>query len=136
MVGNIRGWAQSNRATAYNEDTSAHAWRVNFMVFLSRAPNVAEVTLAWFHIEANRQRTYVSNEPIALTNPTDRSFFYSTSLHRAAGEFEAMEHYEAVISANDSHGSRPLASGQIGLVGQLERHSGVVDFTGSTPTTH
>jgi hypothetical protein len=137
MVGNIRGWAQSNRATSYNEDTSAHAWRVNFMVFLPRAPNAAEVTLAWFHVDrASHTSVYVSNEPIALTNPTDRQFFYSTSLHRAAGEFEPMENYQAVISVNDARGSHELARGNIGLVGQVERHSGVVDFTGAAPTTH
>ena len=136
MVGNIRGWATSNRATSYGEDTAAHAWRVNFMAFLPRPPNAAEVVLAWFKVETDRTRRYISNEPIALTNPSDRIFFHTTSLHRAPGEFEPMEHYEAVLSVNDARGSRELARGQIGLSGVVERHSGVVDFTGASPTTH
>ncbi|MEI8258073.1 MAG: hypothetical protein WCJ30_20545 [Deltaproteobacteria bacterium] len=137
MVGNIRGWANSNHATSYGEDTQSHVWRVNFMAFLARAPNTAEVTLAWFHIEANRQRTFVPNssEPISLSNPTDRIFFHSTALHRQAGEFEPMERYEAVLSANDARGQHEIARGQIGLAGQVEHHSGVVDFTGAAPTT-
>ncbi len=137
MVGNIRGWANANRATSYAEDTQSHVWRVNFMAFLTRAPNAAEVTLAWFHIETNRQRTFVPNssEPISLSNPTDRIFFHSTALHRQAGEFEPMERYEAVLSVNNSRGQQVIARGTIGLVGQVERHSGVVDFTGAAPTT-
>lgn len=136
MVGNIRGWANSNHATSYNEDITSHVWRVNFMAFLPRPANSPEVVLAWFHIETNRQRTYVSNEPIALDNPTDRIFFHSTALHRLAGQFEPMERYEAVLSVNDARGQHELARGQIQLVGQVERHSGVVDFTGTTPTAN
>jgi hypothetical protein len=131
-----RGWASSVHTSSYNEDVQAHAWRVNFMVFLPRPPNAAEIVLAWFHVQAGGVATYVTNEPIALTDPTQRIIAYTTSLHRAAGEFEPMEHYEAVLSVNDSHGSRELARARIQLIGQVERHSGVVDFTGATPTTH
>jgi hypothetical protein len=133
FVGNIRGWANSNRATSYNEDTQAHTWRVNFMAFLPRAPNAVEVTLAWFHIEANRTRRYVSNEPIALSNPSERIFFHTTSLRRSPGEFDPMERYEAVLSVNNSRGAQELARGQIQLIGQIERREGVVDFTGGAP---
>ncbi len=135
LFGNIRAWAANNRATSYGEDTANHAWRVNFMVFLNRAPNVAEVIVSWFHIERDRTRRYVSNESISLANPGERIIFHSTSLHRAAGEFEPMENYEAVISLNDSHGVRELARGRVGLVGVVERHAGVVDFTGAQPVT-
>jgi hypothetical protein len=134
--GNVRGWASSVHTTNYNEDIQAHAWRVNFMAFLPHPPNSAEVTLSWFHIESSGVRTYVSNEPIALTDPRQRILSYTTSLHRAAGQFEPMERYEAVLSVNDSHGARELARGSLQLIGQVERHSGVVDFTGSTPTAH
>lgn len=134
FVGNIRGWANANRATSYNEDTQSHLWRVNFMAFLPRPPNSAEVILAWFHIERDRTRRYVTNEPIALSNPTERIFFHTTTLRRAPGEFEPMERYEAVLSVNTARGSSELARGQIQLVGQVERREGVVDFTGSTPT--
>jgi hypothetical protein len=136
LVSNIRRWAISNRVNSYNEDTQNHMWRVNFMAFLPRAPNAAEVTLAWFHIEPNRTRRYVSNEPIALSNPGERIFFHSTSLRRQAGEFEPMERYEAVLSVNTARGAQELARGQIQLIGQLERHDGVVDFTGATPQVH
>lgn len=133
---NIRAWAASNRTTTYAEETTSHTWRVSFIVFLSRAPNVAEVTVSWFHIERDHSRRYISNEPIALGNPTDQIFFFSTALHRAAGEFEPMENYEAVLTVNDARGSRELGRGRVGLVGQVERHTGVVDFTGAAPTTH
>jgi hypothetical protein len=136
FTGNMRGWASGAHVSSYNEDVQSHMWRVNFMAFLPRSPNAAELTLAWFHIEPNGVRRYISNEPIALSSPTDRVLVYNTSLHRAAGEFEPMEHYEAVLSVNDSHGAHPLAHGQIQLIGQVERHSGVVDFTGGTPTAH
>ncbi len=136
MVGNIRGWANSNRATSYNEDVAQHMWHVNFMAFFARAPNAAEVTLSWFHVERGGPGVYVSNEPIALGNPTDSIFFHTTTLRRAPGQFEPMERYEGVLTVNDARGSRTLARGTIQLIGQVERHSGVVDFTGSTPTTH
>jgi hypothetical protein len=136
MVGNIRGWANSNRTSSYNEDTDSHVWRVNFMAFFNRAPNAAEVVLNWFHIDANRQRVYVSNEPIALNNPSDRIFFHQASLRRAQGQFEPMEHYEAILSVNDARGQQTLATGSIQLIGQLERRNGVVDFTGSAPTAN
>jgi hypothetical protein len=136
FVGNVRGWANGVRATSYNEDTSAHAWRVNFMAFLPRAPNSAEIVLSWFHIEGNGVRRYITNEPIALANPTERILFHTTSLHRSAGEFEPLERYEAVLSVNDARGVRELARGQVQLIGQVERRSGVVDFTGSAPTVH
>lgn len=131
---NPRAWASSNRAQGFQEDTSARTWRVNFMAFLPRPPNAPEVTLAWFHIEANGVRRYVSNEPIALSSPTERIFFHTTSLHRAPGEFEPMERYEAVLSVNDARGAREIARGQIQLIGQVERRgNGVVDFTGAQP---
>jgi hypothetical protein len=136
MVGNIRAWASSNRATSYSEDTSQHNWRVNFMAFFDRAPNAAEITLSWFHVQGRGPGVYVTNEPIAMGNPTDRIFFHTTTLRRAPGEFEPMERYEAVLTVNDARGARNLARGTIQLTGQLERRNGVVDFTGSTPTAN
>jgi hypothetical protein len=135
---NIRAWASGNRTNSYNEDVSSHSWRVTFIMFLSRAPNVPEVTVSWFHIEPDRSRRYISNEPIALGNPSDRIFFFSTALHRGAGQFEPMENYEAVVSVNDSRGVHELGRGRVGLVGQVERRSGVVDFTRepSPPPSH
>ena len=90
MVGNIRGWADGNRAANYEEDTTSHMWRVNFMAFLAGSPNAPELTLSWFHIERNNSRRYISNESVGLSSPTERIFFHSTVLHRAAGEFDPM----------------------------------------------
>jgi hypothetical protein len=134
FVGDVRGWAHSVHAVSYNEDTAAHVWRVSFMAFMPRPPNAAEVVLTWFHVERGGVGRYVSNEPIALADPTQRVLFHTTSLRRAPGEFEPLEHYEAVLSVNDARGARELARGQIELIGQLERHSGVVDFTHGPPT--
>jgi hypothetical protein len=106
---------------------------VNFMAFMPRAPNAAEIVLAWFHVERDGTRRYVANEPIALGNPSERIFFHTTTVRRAPGEFEPMERYEAVLSLNDARGARHLAHGTVQLNGQIERHSGVVDFTGATP---
>ena len=134
FVGNIRGWAGGARTGSYNENTQDKTWRVNFMAFLPRPPNAAEVILSWFHVEPNGVRRYITNEPIALGNPSERNFFHTTSLHRSPDEFQPMERYEAVLSVNDSRGARELARGAIQLIGQVERHQGVVDFTGAAPT--
>lgn len=131
---NPRAWANGSRTTSFTEDTQSHVWRVNFMAFLPRPPNAPEVILSWFHIEANGVRRYVSNEPIALSQPTERVFFHTTSLHRSPNEFQPMERYEAVLAVNTSTGARELARGSIQLVGEVERRgNGVVDFTGAQP---
>jgi hypothetical protein len=44
-----------------------------------------------------------------------------------------MENYEVAISVSDSRGQQEIARGRIGLTGVVERHSGVVDFTGAAP---
>lgn len=137
ISGNIRSWAQSNSVRAVTEDTTSHLWRIQFMAFLSRAPNSAEVTLVFYHVERNNTRRYISNESVSLSNPTDRIFYHNTVLHRAAGEFEPMENYEVAITVTDARGPHEIARGRIGLVGQVERHDGVVDFTGSNgPQVH
>lgn len=136
LSGNIRAWANANMVRAYNEDTTSHLWRVQFMAFLSRPPNSAEVTLVFYHVEANRTRRYISNEPVALSAPGEQIFYHQTVLHRVPGEFEPMENYEVAITVTDSRGPHEIARGRIGLVGQVERHSGVVDFTGGTPIVH
>ena len=133
---NPRGWASSSRVTNYSEDVATHSWHISFMAFMPRAPNSAQVTLTWFHIEHNNVRRYISNEDIQLSSPTDRVLFHTTSVHRGVSEFEPMERYEAVITQNDSRGARPLARGVIQLNGEVERHSGVVDFTRETPQVH
>ncbi len=137
LTGNIRGWANGNAVHAYTEDVTAHVWRVQFMAFLSRQPNAAEVTLVFYHVERNGTRRYVSNESVGLSSPTDRIFYHNTTLHRAPGEFEPMENYEVAITVSDARGAHEIARGRLGLVGEVERHSGVVDFTnGSGPMVH
>lgn len=139
LTGNIHGWASGHAVHSYVEDTQAHVWRVQFMAFLSRAPNASEVTLVFYHIERDRSNTrrYVRNEPVALSNPADRIFYHHTVLSRAAGEFEPMENYEVALTVADAHGNHEIARGRLGLVGQVERHDGMVDFTGANgPTVH
>ena len=135
MVGNIRGWASSNAVQSYAEDVQSHVWRVQFMAFLSRPPRAAEVTLVFYKVEG-RTRRYVTNQSVSLTNPNDRVFFHQTVLHRSPEEFQPMEHYEVAITVADARGNTEIARGRIGLVGQVERHDGVVDFTGSAPVVH
>jgi hypothetical protein len=130
MRGSIRSWASSNAARSYNEDTSAHVWRVQFMAFLPRPPNSNDVTLVFYKIEG-RQRRYISNESIALSSPGEQIFYHQTVLHRSPDEFQPMENYEAAIAVSDSRGQREIARGRIGLVGVVERRQGVVDFTGA-----
>jgi hypothetical protein len=133
---NPRAWASGSHVTSYTEDVSSHTWHISLMAFMPHPPNTREVTLAWFHIEPNNVRRYITNEPIALNDPGERILFHTTSVHRGVGEFEPMERYEAVITANDSRGARPLARGVVQLIGQVERHSGVVDFTRDNPEAH
>jgi hypothetical protein len=130
--GDIRGWAAGHRATAYEEDTTNHVWRINMFVFMARPPNVVSLTLTWFRVDGRVSR-YLSNETINVGDPTQRILFHTTTVRRSAGEFDPMEQYEAQISVNDSRGARELARGRIRLNGQVERHSGVVDFTGAQP---
>ncbi len=132
--GNIRAWANQHRANSYNEDTTAHVWRVQFMAFCSRPPRAAEVTVSFFKIEG-RNRRYITNESIALSNPNDAVFFHNTVLHRSPDEFMPMENYEVAISVATARGNTEIARGRIGLVGQVERRSGVVDFTGANGPT-
>lgn len=135
-VGNIRAWASGHHVTAYNEDTTSHVWRVQFMAFCSRPPRSAEVTLVFYKLEG-RTRRYISNESITLSSPTDSVFYHNTVLHRSPDEFQPMENYEVAIAVSDARGQTEIARGRIGLVGQVERHSGVVDFTGANgPTVH
>lgn len=136
-AGNLHAWASGNAVHAYTEDTTTHTWHVNYVAFLSREPRAAEVTLVFYHLERNGTRRYVSTESVALSSPNDRMFIGNTTLHRAPGEFEPMENYEVRITVSDARGAHEIASGRVGLVGQVERHSGVVDFTGATgPTVH
>jgi len=128
MRGNIRAWANSHRVTAYNEDTTSRVWRVQFMAFCSRPPRARDVTLSFFKIEG-RTRRYITNESITLSNPDDAVFYHSTILHRGPDEFEPMENYEVTVAVADARGQTVIARGRIGLVGQVERRSGVVDFT-------
>ncbi len=130
FLGNIRAWAQSVRVNSYAEDTTSHVWRVQFMAFLTRPPRTAEVNLVFYKLEG-RSRHYITVEPIALSNPGEAIFYHQTILHRAPGEFEPMENYEMAITVADSRGSTEVARGRIGLVGQVERRAGVVDFTGA-----
>lgn len=135
LSANIRGWATANQVRALNEDTTSHVWRVQFMAFLAREPRSAEVNLVFYKLEG-RTRRYISNEPVALSNPNERIFYHNTTLHRAAGEFEPMETYEVAITVADARGASEIARGRIGLVGQVERRGpGVVDFTQGTPGT-
>lgn len=136
MVGNIRGWATSNQARSYSEDTQSHVWRVQFMAFLARAPRAPEVTLVFYKLEG-RTRRYVTNQSITLSNPNDQVFYHQTVLHRGPDEFQPMENYEVAITVNDSRGATEIARGRIGLVGVPDRHDGVVDFTGANgPVVH
>jgi len=134
LTGNIRGWCNSNRVASYQEDPQSHLWRVQFMAFFTRAPNAHEIILTWWHIERGGQRTYVSNEPISMGNPSERIFFFNTSLRRAVGQFQPQERYEAVLTVEGSRGATELARGRVELTGEIERHSGVVDFTQPSPT--
>ena len=77
--------------------------------------------------------TCASVQAIALTNPNEQVFFHQTVLHRSPDEFQPMENYEVAISVSDSRGQQEIARGRIGLTGVVERHSGVVDFTGAAP---
>jgi hypothetical protein len=136
ISGNIRAWAGSNAVRSYNEDTTSHVWRVQFMAFLARAPRTAEVTLVFYKLDG-RTRRYITNESVSLSNPNDSIFYHNTVLHRGPDEFMPMENYEVAITVADSRGQHEIARGRIGLVGQVERHTGVVDFTGSSgPTVH
>ena len=128
MRGNIRAWAGGHRVTAYNEDTTSHVWRVQFMVFASRPPRARDVTLSFFKLEG-RTRRYITNESITLSNPDESVFFHSTILHRSPDEFQPMENYEVTVAVADARGQTVIARGRIGLVGVVERRSGVVDFT-------
>ncbi len=136
FTGNMHAWAGANAVHAYNEDTTTHTWHLNYVAFLSREPRAAEVTLVFYHVERNGTRRYISNEPVALSSPNDRVFNGYTTLHRAPGEFEPMENYEVAITVSDARGAHEIARGRVGLVGQVERHSGVVDFTGAAPVVH
>lgn len=130
--GDIRGWANAHRALAYEEDTANHVWQVKMFVFMARAPNVVSMTLTWFRVDGRVSR-YLSNETVSVADPTQRILFHSTTVRRSAGEFDPMEQYEAQIAINDARGAREVARGRIRLNGQVERHSGVVDFTGAAP---
>lgn len=136
LRGNIRAWANGHSVRSYNEDTAAHVWHVQFFAFLARPARSAEVRLVFYKLEG-RTRRYVSNESVSLSNPDDSLFFHTTVLHRSPDEFQPMENYEVAIAVADAHGNHEIARGRIGLVGQVERHSGVVDFTGAgAPQTH
>jgi hypothetical protein len=128
LTGNVRGWASSNRVSSYEEDTQSHVWRVNMFVFLPSAPRGPDVTLSWFKVEG-RERRYIQNETVGLSNPPQRNFFHSTVLQRHPDHFQPMERYEAILASDEGRGQRPLARGTIELRGQVERRSGVVDFT-------
>ncbi|MFO0652943.1 MAG: hypothetical protein U0326_42390 [Polyangiales bacterium] len=130
LHGNIRAWANAAHVNSYPEDTSAHVWRVQFMAFLARPAHTREVTLVFYKIEG-RTRRYLSNESVSLSSPDDAIFYHQTVLHRGADEFQPMENYEAAITVSDARGQHEIARGRIGLVGVVERHSGVVDFTGA-----
>jgi hypothetical protein len=135
FVGDIRGWASARRATAYQEDTANHVWRVNFFLFMARPPNAVSLTLSWFRVEARVSR-YLTNENINVGDPTQRILFHSTTVRRQAGEFDPMEQYEAQVTINDSRGARELGRARIRLEGPVERRgNGVVDFTGAAPVT-
>ncbi|MBL8603528.1 MAG: hypothetical protein JNK72_16510 [Myxococcales bacterium] len=129
---NIRGWAMQNRVVTLAEDTEAHVWRVQLMAFCNREPRAAEVNLVFYKLEG-RTRRYISSEPVALSAPNERIFFHNTVLHRGVGEFEPQNEYEVAITVGDSRGNNEIARGRINLTGPVERHSGVVDFTGSAP---
>lgn len=133
LTGNLRGWAQANATRGYAEDTTSHVWRVQFMAFLPRPPNTPEVTLVFYKIEPNRTRRYVHNEPMQV-DPTQAIFYGQATLHRSPDEFQPMERYEVAITVQTSRGAQELARGTVDLTGQVERHTGVVDFTGSAPT--
>lgn len=129
FVGDIRGWANARRATAYQEDTTNHVWRVNFFLFMARAPNAVSLTLTWFKVEGRVSR-YLSNENINVGDPTQRILFHSTTVRKTPGEFEPNESYEAQVSLNDSRGARELGRARVRLEGPVERRGpGVVDFT-------
>ncbi len=130
LHGNIRSWANAAHVTSYSEDTASHVWRVQFMAFLARPARTHEVTLVFYKVEG-RTRRYLSNESVSLSNPDDSVFYHQTVLHRGADEFQPMENYEAAITVSDSRGQHEIARGRIGLVGVVERHQGVVDFTGA-----
>jgi hypothetical protein len=133
FVGDIRGWANARRATAYQEDVANHVWRVNFFLFMARAPNVVSLTLTWSKVEGRVSR-YISNENINVGDPTQRILFHNTTVRRSPGEFEPNEQYEAQVSLNDSRGARELGRARVRLEGVVERRGpGVVDFT--RPTT-
>jgi hypothetical protein len=132
IPGNIRSWASANRVTASAEDTAAHVWRVQFMAFLARAPNASGVNVIFYHV-ANGRRRYVFSEQVALSDPSSQVFYHQAMLHRSPDEFQPMENYEVAISVSDARGQHEIARGRIGLTGLVERHSGVVDFTGAAP---
>lgn len=134
LTGNIRAWANGSHVNSVSEDTASHVWRVQFMAFLARPPHTREVTLVFYKLEG-RTRRYLSNESVSLSNPDDAIFFHQTVLHRGADEFQPMENYEAAITVSDARGQHEIARGRIGLVGVVERHSGVVDFTGANGPT-
>ncbi len=130
--GNIRAWATANRVQSVTEDVQSRVWRVQFMAFLSRPPRASEVNLVFYKVEG-RTRRYVSTQSIALSNPGEQVFFHQTVLHRGPDEFQPMEHYEVAVTVADARGNHEVARGRIGLVGQVERREGVVDFTGAAP---
>ena len=134
ISGNIRSWAGANQVRSYNEDTTAHVWRVQFMAFLSRPPNAAEVTLVFYEMNG-RTRRFVTSQSIALSNPAERIFYHNTTLHRSPDEFQPMKEYQVAITVNDARGAREVAAGRVGLVGQVDRVGGVVDFTGNNGPT-
>lgn len=132
IPGNIRAWANANQVRAVAEDTAAHVWRVQFMAFLARAPNASGVNVVFYHV-ANGQRRYVFSEQVALSDPSSRVFYHQAVLHRSPDEFQPMENYEVAVAVADARGQQEIARGRIGLTGVVERHTGVVDFTGGTP---
>ncbi|MEZ4389784.1 MAG: hypothetical protein R3A48_01710 [Polyangiales bacterium] len=132
IPGNIRSWAGANRVNAVAEDAENHVWRVQFMAFLSRPPNASGVNVIFYHVQNGRRR-YVFSEQVALSDPASRIFFHQSLLHRSPDEFQPMEHYEVAVSVADARGQHEIARGRIGLTGVVERHSGVVDFTGAAP---
>ena len=132
IPGNIRSWATANRVNAVAEDTSTQVWRVQFMAILSRPPNANRVNVIFYHVQGGRRR-YVFSEQVALSDPASRVFFHQAVLHRSPDEFQPMENYEVAISVSDARGQQEIARGRIGLTGVVERHTGVVDFTGAAP---
>jgi hypothetical protein len=133
FVGDVRGWANARRATAYQEDVANHVWRINMFLFMARAPNAVSLTLSWFRVEGRSSR-YLTNENINVSDPTQRILFHTTTVRRAAGEFDPMEQYEAQITVNDARGARELGRGRVRLEGIVERRGpGVVDFTRPNP---